>query len=323
MTPRWRATAVVVGLLVVGGAVTALLELYSVAVACVVLLAGAGFLVTAVGLRRTDAERARERVLDQQRAAERSGTGNRDAQVTALAQSIEEVQRNLHELGERVESSARAVTRSSGKTGVGELLTEIQALDQLRERYSPRARLPVIGGWALAPTGLMWLVDAVEGKMPRTVVECGSGTSTLWIALALRAVGGGKVYALEHKPEFAALTRKFLREHELEDWAEVIDAPLVDQDTPQGVKPWYDIDGADLGMIDMLVVDGPPSTTGPHARYPALVLLGKHLSANAWILMDDTNRPSERQTLDHWRRERPDLEVVERVGSGSTILRLG
>jgi predicted O-methyltransferase YrrM len=307
VTPRRRVAVVAVGVVAVGGVVAALLEWYPMAVACVVLLAAAGVAAA----------------MPAQRVTVRSDSSDAEAAAAELARHLEEVTSSVRELSARVESSTRIVARSNGKNGVGELLTEIQALDQLRDRYSPRARLPVIGGWALAPTGLMWLVDAVESRAPRTVVECGSGTSTLWIALALRAVGGGRVHALEHKPEFAELTRRFLHEHGLDDWAEVVDAPLVEQDTPQGVKPWYDIGRAEIGTIDMLVVDGPPSNTGPHARYPALALLEDRLSEEAWILVDDTNRPSERQTLDLWKRERPDLAVVERVGSGSTILRLG
>ena len=58
-------------------------------------------------------------------------------------------------------------------------------------------------------------------------MECGSGASTLWLALAMRRFGiDGRIVALEHDPVFAAKTRDFLARHDVSDLAEVRDAPL-------------------------------------------------------------------------------------------------
>ncbi len=185
----------------------------------------------------------------------------------------------------------------------GHLLSEAQALAQLLTRFSPRAPLPIVGGWALSPSALLWLVDFVERAAPSMVVECGSGTSTLWLAHAVRERGAGRVIALEHDAHFAEKTREMLRVHGLEDWAEVRLAPLTETTTPRGTFSWYDVEPPLTESIDLLIVDGPPKTTGRLARYPALPVLTKWLSTGAHILVDDVSRPDEQEAVAYWLEE--------------------
>jgi hypothetical protein len=67
---------------------------------------------------------------------------------------------------------------------------------------------------------------------------------------------------------------------------------------PQGYK-WYSkstLKG--LAKIDLLVIDGPPSSTNPDARYPALAHLIPLLSLKATIVLDDVFREEERKLAD-------------------------
>jgi len=204
-----------------------------------------------------------------------------------------------------------------------ELLTDIQALSQLLNRYSPEARLPPIAGWALSPVGLLALTDAIEARRARTVVECGSGTSTLWIAYALKRLGQGKVIAVEHLSEYADKTRGFIEAHGLNDFVEVRQVPLVARETPRGELLWYGIDPTSLPEpIDVLLVDGPPGSTGRHARYPALSVLRDRLAPNAVIVVDDTERADEREILEQWMQDEPRLRPVESPGPGIEVLEL-
>ena len=57
----------------------------------------------------------------------------------------------------------------------------------------------------------------------------------------------------------------------------------------------------------MLVIDGPPETTGPLARYPAGPLLFPRLKPGASIFIDDAHRHDEKEAVARWLRERPDL----------------
>jgi predicted O-methyltransferase YrrM len=202
-----------------------------------------------------------------------------------------------------------------------ELITELQAMQQLLLRYAPRAPLPIVAGWALSPTGLVYLTDLIERRAAELVVECGSGTSTLWMAMAMKRVGRGRVISLEHLDEFAEKTRDLLEQHGVSEWVDVRVCPLVDVETPRGEYPWYDLDAASLeGTIDILLVDGPPGSSGPHARYPAIPRLGPSLSDDCVIVVDDMNREDERRTVRFWLDDYPDLERQESPGRGIAVL---
>jgi len=92
--------------------------------------------------------------------------------------------------------------------------------------------------------------------------------------------------------------------HGLSDWATVVRAPLTLAGT---ATPWYAIDAIprDLGSVDLLVIDGPPLSVGPLARYPALPKLIGFLSRSATIIVDDADREDEQAMLRKWRDEFP------------------
>ncbi len=166
--------------------------------------------------------------------------------------------------------------------------------------------MPELGGWAATPSTMLWILDRVMSEPVHTIVECGSGTSTVWVATALKARGGdGRVFALEDSDEYAAITRDELERLGLSDWATVVHAPLVDTALPDdSSQPWYDLSGLTLpGQIDLLFVDGPPSRVAPQVRYPAFPLLADQLAADAVVILDDTGRPAEDAIVERWSRE--------------------
>jgi hypothetical protein len=73
-----------------------------------------------------------------------------------------------------------------------------------------------------------------------------------------------------------------IRIHELESY-------------PSGYKWYARASFKGLAKIDLLVIDGPPSSTNPDARYPALEHLIPLLSPNATIVLDDADRDEERK----------------------------
>lgn len=170
------------------------------------------------------------------------------------------------------------------------------------DRSLPRTR-----SWAGSPDFLSIVVREAQQSQPLTVVECSSGVSTVVLARALQLNGRGHVFSLEHEAQFAALSRLELARHGLTDWATVIDAPLVPCATALGEKLWYDTHALPDKAIDMLVIDGPPETTGPLARYPAGPILFPKLASGASVFLDDADRPAEREAVEHWIRQFPDL----------------
>lgn len=167
-----------------------------------------------------------------------------------------------------------------------------------------RHPLPPLRGWAISPD-IGWIyVSKIFEMKPKTIVECGSGVSTLLAAYSLKRLGGGKVIALEHDEAFAQQTRQQICSHGLEDYAQVLITPLTNYLIVETSFRWYDITSVDLHQpIDLLLVDGPPGTLQKQSRYPALPLLMSHLHPKSWILMDDANRQDEQEICKRWEEE--------------------
>ena len=186
---------------------------------------------------------------------------------------------------------------------------QLEALQNLTAVLPPNDVLPATRGWAASPDLLMVLVDLVVSERPSLVVECGSGASTLWLALAMRRFGvDGRVVALDHDPVFGAKTRDLLARHDVSDLAEVRDAPLESFSIDGETYSWYARQAwEDLKGIDLLFVDGPPATTGHQARYPALPLLSGLLSPAATAVLDDLVVPDMQNVLQLWLDAYPDF----------------
>jgi predicted O-methyltransferase YrrM len=203
---------------------------------------------------------------------------------------------------------------------------QLEALQNLNTAVPASEVLPATRGWAGSPDLLLTLVDLVIAQRPALVLECGSGASTLWLALAMRRFGiDGRVIALDHDPQFGNKTRDLLARHGVADIAEVRDAPLEEFSLDHGTCRWYARQAwEDLADIDLLFVDGPPATTGPKARYPALPLLGKSLSPRATLLLDDLIVDDMQETVRLWLEAHPEFgsEILP-LEKKAAILRRG
>jgi predicted O-methyltransferase YrrM len=192
---------------------------------------------------------------------------------------------------------------------IKQTFSQLEALQTLNKVLAPTDLLPATRGWAASPDLLMVLVDLVITKRPSLVVECGSGASTLWIALALRRFEiDGRIVSLEHDPVFGGKTRDLLARHQVLDLVEIRDAPLESFSIDGDDYSWYAARAwEDLKGIDLLFVDGPPAATGHQARYPGLPLLGKALSPVATIVLDDLIVPDMQEVLRLWLDAYPDF----------------
>jgi predicted O-methyltransferase YrrM len=116
----------------------------------------------------------------------------------------------------------------------------------------------------------------------RRVVEVGTsfGVSTLYLAAAVRANGGGTVIGTEHEPAKAARAREIFAEAGL---ADVID--LREGDLRETLKVIE-------GPVDFMLVD-----IWVEMARPALELIAPHLRQGAVVVADNTEqvRPAYRQ----------------------------
>jgi predicted O-methyltransferase YrrM len=250
--------------------------------------------------------------------------------LRALVQADAELRERLDQSAAHERAVVNSITRHSDqvKRHITNYLDDVyhqgEALARLYKLLDPPIGFPPMRGWAVSPDLALHLVESILSGDATNILETGSGTSTVLMALALERVGTGHVTAIEHHPGYATSTRELLAAYGVEHRATVLDAPIVDIDVEGELLPWYDV--ASLGLpseIDLLFVDGPPEATGPQARYPAVPVIGPHLAERATIIMDDGRREAEQQAVARW-SQRPGMSSVAQlpVERAALLLRL-
>lgn len=220
------------------------------------------------------------------------------AAVFAVWHRLQQVQRQLQLADDRSIAHHHA------------LFQQLEALQGLYAELAFEHSLPPTRGWAASPDFLLALARHVGGARPLVVVECSSGVSTLVLARCLQRNGVGRVYSLEHDAVYARQTRTELRRLGLQEWAQVIDAPLCSHMLDGENYPWYDVTGLPPSTaIDLLVIDGPPQATRSMARYPAGPVLFPALAPDAAVFLDDAARADEQLALQRWQAGFPSLAV--------------
>ena len=192
--------------------------------------------------------------------------------------------------------------RSTVETAVDRLGNRLQATQNLFALVAPRGAVPSMVGYVASPDVLLVLVQKFLTLRPSLTIECGSGTSTLFLALAAQQHGvPGRIVSLENNLEYAEGTRALLAEHGVGHLAEVRYAPLIPTTLPDHEGSWYDPAGLEnLHDIGLAFVDGPPGSGGPQAHYPMVPLLASRLAPTCAIVMDDANRRDERGVTERW-----------------------
>jgi predicted O-methyltransferase YrrM len=210
--------------------------------------------------------------------------------IAALAYLV----RSIRALHRKVNRNADRVSKElSGQTGrikseLADVYHQFEAIEQLLPLLRLTAPLPPSRGWAASPDFLLTLAHVTKKVKPRLTVELGSGISTLVLAKS----GAKKIISLDHSVEFGTQTQQMLSSHGVRG----VDIRIHELESYAGKYKWYArATFKGLARIDLLVIDGPPSSTNPDARYPALEHLVPLLSPKATVILDDVYRDEERK----------------------------
>lgn len=177
--------------------------------------------------------------------------------------------------------------------------------------------LPHLGSWKADTYLLGRVVDMIEEKRPATVVELGSGATSLVIAKALSLHGGGKLYSFDQHRPFISDMNRWLADYDLV--ADFTYAPLAHRDD-RWPGLWYSLPQVPE-KIDLLLIDGPPWAVHPSVRGMAELLFDR-ISPGGIVMLDDAARPGERYVGRRWRRAWPGIDF-RYEGGGSKGLLIG
>jgi predicted O-methyltransferase YrrM len=146
------------------------------------------------------------------------------------------------------------------------------------------------------------------------ILECGSGLSTVLLGVVADRTGA-TVYSLEHQAVWAQRVSRVLRRYGIAS-VELFVSDL----RGYGAYSWYDPPVDHLPEdVSLVVCDGPPGTTRG-GRYGLLPVMRSRLRPGCVILLDDAQRPDEREIAARWARELGTDFAIE--GSGKMFARL-
>lgn len=204
---------------------------------------------------------------------------------------------------------------------------QLEAFLNVQSALSGGDLIPGLHGWPISPDLAAYLIELIRTNDYDMVIEFGSGTSTVVMAKALaqmrhRREGKGPVVqmAFEHLEAYHAQTQAQLRAAGLATAATVHLAPLAPYQAANGkTYPYYTCQPALQALQAtydkpncraLVLVDGPPASTGEHARFPAVSVVTsvlRHVGLD--ILLDDLIREDEQQVARMWQ---DDLQAAGR-----------
>ena len=187
------------------------------------------------------------------------------------------------------------------------LITQTESIFSVFNSLQGGIHLPQMNSWAISPDLAKLLIEIVLDYKPQVIVECGGGTSTIILGRMLQLQGKGKIFTIENFENSIDTIKKYIRQNDLENFVNIISAPLKSQTLGTETQNWYDFNSIPfISNIDLLFIDGPPQHNQPKgtlARYFALPFFYRHLKKGAVIILDDGARPAEKQIVKMWTNE--------------------
>ncbi len=190
-----------------------------------------------------------------------------------------------------------------------------------------------LGQWPMGVAAIDLWAERVLERQPESILEFGSGVSTVVSALLMRRIHGdasqARVFSIEQGEEAGTETRQRLERLGLSDLVRMHIAPVQSICTDVFQSTGYGVSVEEMGRFldgsrpEMVIIDGPLGGYG--ARFSTLPVSHPWLAEDAEIWMDDALRDSELAIAYWWAElgymENPSLQFtakgVVRGGRGS------
>lgn len=233
----------------------------------------------------------------------------------------------LQHLG-AIEERLKAIERAQESATIT-ITRQLEAFIQLHSLIGP---IPgQLHGWPISADFALHMLELLIAEPPELVIEFGSGTSTYLLLQGLahaypkrsghakEARSAPQLLSFEHLPQYHQQTARLIAPCRLLRHAQLLLAPLESWSDSDGIYNYYSNLQEITTAADALrrkrqiplkrllvVVDGPPGSTGRQARYPALPALLKSIPVDparplqVTLLLDDLNRQDEQTTVVAW-----------------------
>ncbi len=189
---------------------------------------------------------------------------------------------------------------------IDECFFQIEALFSIFFSIKPDFPIQSTTGWAASAGLIKKVMEIMFEKKPVRTLEVGSGLSTLIIGHCLKKLGQGKLIAIEHEQKYLEQSQSMINVHGLNDFVSIVYAPIKEYAIGGKKWLWYEdtvLKSLPEKSIDFLLIDGPPESLQPLSRYPAIPLLNKYIRKDAVAILDDANRPGEKEIMEKWKND--------------------
>lgn len=236
----------------------------------------------------------------------------------SINQQKSDFQTLLKKQSQTIDKVRDTLTKSI-KTEVTNATKQLEAFFGIKSYFESGEVLGELHGWPISPDLGLYLIQQLEATPYDLVIEFGSGTSTQLMAKALAAIAQRHPTrakpvqaAFEHLAQYHQKTLSVLQQSGHAQAVYLHHTPLSPYHAPDGTAyAYYDCEDQLQACVHRIenppelrifaLVDGPPKSTGVHARYPALPLLLKHFKhAHIDLVLDDYSRPEEKEVAQKW-----------------------
>jgi predicted O-methyltransferase YrrM len=173
-------------------------------------------------------------------------------------------------------------------------------------------------GWRITEKGFAKIVECLVRADCRSMIEFGSGASTVRWVMAMPAL---RVVSLEHDPKYFFDTKQIIEETGLSERVELWHRPL--RHVWIGGRRFLTYSRPHFAhQVDCLAIDGPPGATR-RGREACLYFGYDALKVGGLAILDDAARDAERKIIGNWMSVYPnsfELSLV-REGNGIAFLR--
>lgn len=197
------------------------------------------------------------------------------------------------------------------KTDIEELYDQISGLLQIQNAMTGKSILRPMRGWAMSPDAMAWILADLQERESPTIIEFGSGQSTIIFASLLKNKGSGRLISVEHDPTYAETIQRQLIACGLEKFVEfkILELEETQSQPSQSTCKSYPVSNLPNIPIDVALIDGPPINNGRITRLFPLKWSLEHITPAGSVYLDDSARPTEKEVIKKLQSSIPHLTI--------------